>query len=772
MSTPPPNPPPRNRLASETSPYLLQHAANPVDWWAWCDDAFAAARERNVPVFLSVGYSTCYWCHVMERESFEDSATAVLLNRWFVPIKVDREERPDIDEAYMTATQLMTGRGGWPMSVFLDPHTRRPFWCGTYFPPEPRFGMPSFAQVLERISQAWSNQREEVERQSNTLAESVREFLDARAVPTPIGAANIERAIDALLRSFDHNHGGFGGAPKFPQPASLELLLEARGVVDPTAADMIDLVVLTTLDKMAIGGMHDQVGGGFHRYAVDATWTVPHFEKMLYDNAQLAGVYARAAAEYDDGYYAQVARRTLDYVLREMTAPEGGFHSAQDAEVNHREGLNYLWTLDQLRDVLNAQDAAFAAEVYGLTRGTNFKDPHHPDDPAANVLRLDHRPMDVAAQRGMTLEAFEARIASINAALYTARQRRPQPALDDKVLASWNGMMIAAMARAAAVLHEPKYLRAALRACEFTRSRMMVDGVLMRSWRGGVANVPGFLEDYAGVIEGFVATAKAQHAMNGGNDGTLIDAAEGLFREAVREFGDGHGGLYDTRENGHDLFVRPRSMHDGATPSGGAMMLHAMLDLSSAGRDCREQAGALLASLSAAIASTPHGVASATRALLRMVRDGAGIPADLRARDDDLPEAPQADSAKTPVEIYADAERITVTEDHPAELNLVMRIADGHHIIAAEPGSPGLMPMRVAIAGGGGVAVYADYPRGEPLEPDGALGHHGTVELRLALERTGPRTGRPIIIVTFQACTDTECLAPMTLELDVAIDGH
>lgn len=707
----------------------------------------------------------------MERESFEDSATAVLLNRWFVPIKVDREERPDIDDAYMTATQLMTGRGGWPMSVFLDPHTRRPFWCGTYFPPEPRYGMPSFAQVLERISQAWANQREEVERQSQNLAQSVREFLDAKSAPAPIGAASIERAIDALLRSFDHNHGGFGGAPKFPQPASLELLLEARGVVDPAAADMIDRVVRTTLDKMAIGGMHDQVGGGFHRYAVDATWTVPHFEKMLYDNAQLARVYTRAAGEYGDAYYSHIARRTLDYVLREMTSPDGGFFSAQDAEVQHREGLNYLWTREQLRETLDEADAALAAKVYGVDRGTNFKDPHHPDDPAANVLRLDHRPEQLAVDHAMTPEAFTARMARINDALYMARQRRPQPALDDKILASWNGMMIAALATAATALDEPRYLHAAERACAFIRERMIVSGVLMRTWRDGVARVQGFLEDHAGVIEGFIATASAQRTLGRGDGAALVDAAEGLLRDALREFGDGRGGMYDTRENAHDLFVRPRSTHDGATPSGGAMMLHAMLDLTSAGRDCREQAGALLASLSAAIASAPQGAIAATRALLRMVRDGLDLPAEVHGGDD-AGDQPQPHSTFTPVEIYADAERITVTEDQPAGLNLVMRIADGYHIMAAEPGAPGLMPLRVAIAGGGGVAVYADYPPGKPLEPDGARVHHGTVELRLAVERTGPRHGRPIIIVTFQACTDTECLAPMTLELDVAIDGQ
>ncbi|HVZ94640.1 MAG TPA: DUF255 domain-containing protein, partial [Phycisphaerales bacterium] len=400
-----------NLLSRETSPYLLQHAHNPVPWMPWGPAAFDEARRRDVPIFLSIGYSTCYWCHVMERESFEDEAIGRALGEHFVCIKVDREERPDVDDIYMTAVQLMTRRGGWPMSVWLTPPGAKdtndtglePFYAGTYFPAEPRHGMPSLPQLVEGISEAWKSNRAQVLEQASSIADAIREQLAHRADPAPIGEKQIAQAVSQLLRLYEPNHGGFGRAPKFPQPVFLEFLLDARrAITDPAALASIDRAVRHTLDAMALGGLLDQLGGGFHRYSTDEKWLVPHFEKMLYDNAQLASIYARAYAIGKDEFDARILRRTLDYVLREMTDPEtGAFFSAQDAEVDGREGLNYLWTREELAAALGGEEAAFASWVYGLDGGPNFRDPHHHDEPARNVLFLRARPEVLSRERAM-----------------------------------------------------------------------------------------------------------------------------------------------------------------------------------------------------------------------------------------------------------------------------------------------------------------------------------------------------------------------------------
>ena len=369
-----------NRLAEETSPYLLQHAYNPVNWYPWGEEAFAAARERNVPIFLSIGYSTCYWCHVMERESFEKPEVAKIMNRDFVCIKVDREQRPDVDEIYMTAcqvyTRVTTGRasGGWPLSIFLDPSNLKPFFAGTYFPPEPGFGKPSFTDLLKGVHESWDTKRDSLEEQANQVATMVVRELETISGVQPLDTGLADRAVSSLLSYHDETNGGFGGAPKFPQPVYLELMI-AGGWDRPE----VEQAVRRTLDAMAMGGIYDHVGGGFHRYAVDATWTVPHFEKMLYDNGQLASVYADVYQRTGDVYYAEVVRGILDYVLREMTAADGAFLSAQDAEVNAREGGSYIWLPDEVRESLGGGDdlASMALDVYGLSNGSNFRDPHH-----------------------------------------------------------------------------------------------------------------------------------------------------------------------------------------------------------------------------------------------------------------------------------------------------------------------------------------------------------------------------------------------------------
>lgn len=773
----------RNHLAGETSPYLLQHAGNPVDWWPWSDEAIAEARRRDLPIFLSIGYSTCYWCHVMERESFENERTAAVLNEHFVPVKVDREQRPDLDDIYMAATIMLTGRGGWPMSVFLEPARLRPFWAGTYFPDEPRHGMPSFRQLLEGMAGAWRDQRGEVDAQAEQLAGAVAEQLAGERRPVAVGAPQVTEAVEALLRQFDRTHGGFGGAPKFPQPVFLGLLLAARAHAgDEATTTAIDAAARTTLDRMALGGLFDQIGGGFHRYAVDAVWLVPHFEKMLYDNAQLACVYARAARIYDDAFYRRITRRTLDYLLREMTDandPGGaGFFSAQDAEVDGREGQNYLWSPEELRDALGADDADLAIRVYGLDKGANFRDPHHPEDDAKNILRLDARPAGLAGALGLDEAGLLARLDAINAELYRVRARRPQPHLDDKVIAAWNGLAIAGLVAGADALGEPRYFDAAERAARFVLGAMRhADGSLRRVWRAGVCTTPGFLDDHAFMIKGLLALHRSEHARTRDH----LDAAVGLLEHATRAFGDGAGGFFDTREGQQDLFVRARTSHDGALPSGAGVMLDNLITLAEVTGEDRwlGPAVASLASLSGAIQANPLGSSNATGQLPRLMAMGDRLGE--RATFADASERSAPTRAPRVVDVLADTDGVVVTDAEPAAFHLRLRIRPPHHVVAADPGpdGEGLVPLRVGLLSGQGVGVYADYPEGEAhgvAEVGSVRVHHGEIDFQVVLERaegTGVGPGTPVLGVTFQACTDTECLAPQTVRLavDVTLDA-
>ncbi len=778
-----------NRLAGQASPYLLQHAHNPVDWWPWGEGAFAEARKRDVPIFLSIGYSTCYWCHVMERESFESEAIAAKMNERFVCVKVDREERPDVDDLYMAAVQAFTGGGGWPMSVFIEPGTLRPFWAGTYFPAEPRFaGMPTFPQVLENIAAAWKGQRAEVMTQAAELADAVRERVAQHHEPIVVGDEHVARAVGALLRMFDRDHGGFGAneGPKFPQPIFLELLLDARHVAaDSATAAAIDAAVRTTLDRMALGGIHDHVGGGFHRYSVDRRWIVPHFEKMLYDNAQLLAVYARAAVLYDDAFYRRTAARTAGYILHEMTDPQSGaFFSAQDAEVNHREGQNYLWTRAQFEAVLGVDDAAFAAKVYGLDRGPNFRDPHHPPspgEPAQHVLVMTDRPETLAAGMGTSQSDMLSRLDRVNARLYEARLKRDQPLRDDKRIAAWNGLTIRALASAGVLLNESGWVSAAARAAAFVLSGLREsasDGALrglVRAARHGQAGGPAVLEDYAMVVRGLIEV----HRAGADKDGQLLKAAVELGAQARRLFGAADGGFYDTQAGRGDLFVRARSVHDGALPSGGGEVIHALLDLAEATGDAdqRRRAIAAVVAASADIAHAPAGACNAVRALMRVL---AKAPGELQSALDAAAAGRatfKADDHFTPVEVLADTDRVTIAPGRPASLMLRVRIAEDYHINAFDPApgreaaGAGLVPFRVHIVNGAGASVYADYPAGEAFGTGGELRvYRGQFDLPVAIEAKGVWSGQPLLAVTYQPCTDDRCLEPRTVELDVAVD--
>ncbi|OAB61711.1 hypothetical protein AY599_05040 [Leptolyngbya valderiana BDU 20041] len=773
-------PPPEtttNELIHERSPYLLQHAHNPVPWMPWGQAAFDEARRRDVPIFLSIGYATCYWCHVMERESFEDHAVAQAMAERFVCVKVDREERPDIDEAYMAATQIMTGSGGWPMSVFLEPAAGKPFWAGTYFPPEPMHGRPSFLEVLQGISQAWNEQRGEVMEQADKLAEAVSDGLGVTTGERiDVGPQAIAEAVRTLLTMVDRTNGGFGGAPKFPQPVYLELLLAARNAADEATKQASDVALRHALDRMMVGGIHDHVGGGFHRYAVDANWTVPHFEKMLYDNAQLLAAYARGSRVFGDDGYAHAARRIIDWAEREMRLDSGGFASALDAEVDGREGLNYLWTAHQVRAALPEGDADLAVSLYGLDRGPNFQDPHHRDAPPGNVLRLDDRLEKYATEHDLNAAELRERLDQINVRLLDARDQRKAPIRDDKCLAAWNAMMLHALAAAAIELHDPKLLQQADRTAAFLRKHMIAgDGLPVRSWRDGNRADAGFLEDAAWCIRGLAELARARIVLEAGDPAPLIAEAKMMLETALARFGesDEPGVLYDTRSA--ELFVRGRSTYDGATPCAHSVLLDAMATL----HEIAPESGALvhamavLRAIAPAIAESPLGTAGSTAALLRFMRQNqqfaeSVIDAELE-RVRSMPEP--VDDSFTPVEIYASGDRVTLGPDLPAQFHLVVRIKEGWHVYAAEPGNADLPPLRIGVRGGSGVRVYADYPNGTPWSHDESiLVHEGEIEFPVALELEGEWSGRPILVVSYQACDDARCLPVRTVELDVAID--
>jgi uncharacterized protein YyaL (SSP411 family) len=563
-----------NRLSGSTSPYLLQHADNPVDWWPWGDEAFAQARERGVPVLLSVGYSSCHWCHVMARESFEDEATAAYLNEHFVPVKVDREERPDVDAVYMEAVQAATGQGGWPMTVFLTP-AAEPFYFGTYFPPEPRQGMASFRQVLEGVHAAWRDRRDEVAEVAARVVKDLAGRSLAYGGTTPPGESELAAALLGLTREYDSVRGGFGGAPKFPPSMALEFLLRHHA---RTGAEGALQMAQDTCEAMARGGIYDQLGGGFARYSVDRDWLVPHFEKMLYDNALLCRVYAHLWRATGSDLARRVALETADFMVRELRTAQGGFASALDADSDradgtHAEGAFYVWTPDELREVLGEADAALAAEHFGVTEEGTFEE-------GASVLRLVGGDL-----------ADAGRIASVRERLLAAREDRPRPGRDDKVVAAWNGLAVAALAETGAYFERPDLVAAAVDAADLlVRVHMDEHARLARTSRDGAAGGHvGVLEDYGDVAEGFLALA----AVTG--EGVWLDFAGLLLDSVLRHFVGEEGTLYDTADDAEALIRRPQDPTDNAAPSGwtaaaGALLSYAAYTGSATHRDAAEAA--------------------------------------------------------------------------------------------------------------------------------------------------------------------------------------
>jgi len=554
-----------NRLIQETSPYLLQHAHNPVDWHPWGPDALTKSRESNKPILLSIGYSACHWCHVMERESFESEQIATLMNEHFVCIKVDREERPDLDEIYMQATLAMNnGQGGWPMTVFLTPE-QEPIFAGTYFPPADRWGRPGFASVLTKVAEFWRKDPDGLRRQAGDITKQLRQSMQV-ASPVSVGEAELDAAVSQYADEFDSQFGGFGRAPKFPPATGLSFLLRHHH----RTGDTQTLTMVTkTLDAMAAGGMYDHIGGGFARYSTDERWLVPHFEKMLYDNALLAQTYIEAWQATANQHYRRVAIETLDYILREMTSPDGGFYSATDADSEGVEGKFFVWTPEEIRAVVtNEDDATRFCSYYDITPGGNWEHKSIPNTP---------EPIEtVAAHLRISPRELQATIDRVKPLVYTARVKRVPPGLDDKVLTAWNGMMISAMAEGARALGDSRYLEAAEEAADFLlRTMKRPDGGLYRTYRAGKAHLDACLEDYAYLAGGLIDLYEA-----GAHEGYLDEAVR-MAERILADFSDVQdGGFFTTGKNHESLILRSREGPDGATPSGNAVAASVLARLS------------------------------------------------------------------------------------------------------------------------------------------------------------------------------------------------
>ena len=590
-----------NRLIHETSPYLLQHAYNPVDWYPWNDEALARAKTEDKPILLSIGYSACHWCHVMERESFENDQIATLMNHHYVCVKVDREERPDLDEIYMQATLAMNqGHGGWPMTVFLTPD-QRPIFAGTYFPPTEQWGRPGFSTVLEHIAAGWNTDRADIVESAARVTTQLWQSVQALS-PTTVGQAELDAGMEQFARQFDPRFGGFGHAPKFPPATGLSFLLRHY---HQTGHDQTVQIVRTTLDAMADGGIYDHIGGGFARYSTDERWLVPHFEKMLYDNALLAKTYVEAYQVTHDAHYQRIATEILEYIIREMTAPEGGFYSATDADSEGVEGKFFVWNPDQIRAIVSSdKDAARFCAYYDITPAGNWEHQCIPNTPRT----LE----DVAQELGCAPDELRETIDRVRPLVYHARRQRIPPGLDDKVITAWNGMMSSAMAEAARVFGQAHYLDVAQKAAHFLLTTLSrPDGGLYRTYRSGKAHLDAYLEDYAFLIEALIDVYEA-----GGEEPYLHEAVRLAERLTTDFFDKNHGGFFTTAHDHEPLLLRNREGQDGATPSGNAVAALALARLSfHFGReDFRQTATQAIRAHGRQIAQIPRGFAKSLMA--------------------------------------------------------------------------------------------------------------------------------------------------------------
>ncbi len=734
-----------NRLAGESSPYLLLHQHNPVDWYPWGPEALEKARREEKPIFLSVGYSTCYWCHVMERESFSDPDVAERMNRDFVNIKVDREERPDVDELYMTATQILSGQGGWPNSVFLTPDLR-PYYAGTYFPPAERYGRPSFRTVLEGLADAWKNRRDEVEMQAEEMANAMRHHLQDRAEPAavPPSPEVAARSLDSLNRRFDRQWGGFGGAPKFPTPSNLYLCLE-MAADHPEAAEML----AATLDQMARGGIYDQLGGGFHRYATDREWKVPHFEKMLYDNGFLLELYAREHARTGDPQAARIVRETAAWLAREMTSPEGAFWSAIDAETHGHEGAYYVWTRDELFEALGREDAAFLAPILGFDVAPFFEGDRY-------VLHLPERIEQAAARRKMDPAELQREVQEMEAKLLAVRDRRERPLTDDKILADWNGTVICGLAVAGEALDDDSLVERAAAAARFVTERMRTpDGVLLHAWRQGKGRIAAYLEDYAFLVRGLLALHRVR------KDEGWLRIAERLTEEQIRRLRDPEGGFFAAAES-PDLLFRSKGVFDGAMPAANAVAVLNLLELAElTGQDVwKSEARAALRAFAPMVQTYPDGARMMSLAARRWHRLDVEAP-DSHAAWERTAAASGVEKLTHAAEglVKVRLDEMEETGDDWRRFRMTLEVAPGWHIQANPASEEFLVPTEVVAEGGAEVRGLS-YPEGEAM-PAGFAGGRPLAVYAGRVEVTGEVRGEGRLVVRFQPCDDTRCLPPI-----------
>ena len=737
-----------NRLIGESSPYLLLHAYNPVDWYPWGEEAFERAREEDKPIFLSIGYSTCHWCHVMEREVFSNPEIAALMNQWFVNIKVDREERPDLDDIYLVATQLITQTsGGWPNSVFLTPE-RKPFFAGTYFPSEERDGLPGFPAVMKHVRDIWENQRPEVDASAERVSQAMRTIVAQRGEPGGIpSTAAADLAVATLKERFDETNGGFGEAPKFPSPADLFLLWDrAAASGDGEARRM----VVETLRKMGRGAIYDQLEGGFHRYTLDAEWRVPHFEKMLYDNAHLGELLAVVAEATGDPDLERLARGTLDFVLRDMQLGEGGFKSAIDAETDGVEGAYYLWTGEELRDVLNQEGYDLIAPILGFDGPPNFTGERYAlyvtDTLAQHAKRLGWSRNEILDKMSLHFDR-----------LRRARARREPPLVDDKVLTDWNGMMIAALARAGVLLEVPRYLQAAQSGAAFLLANLKDEnGNLLHSWREGEGKISAFLDDYVFLIRGLIALHEAT-----GQDRWLGES-ERLAEEMERRLRDDAGGYYLSEANPHLLF-QPKPIYDGAIPSGNGVATLVLLQLAEhTGKVVyRRRAEAASKAFAAELIEHPEGLRTLALAVYRYHRLVSPLSPGARAegtRQASEPALPLGDELVT-TQLSLDDVTNDETGWRPFELGVT--IDRGWHINANPPSLPYLIPTEVR-----GDVRSLRYPAGDDLTfefSDQPLSvYSGTISIRGEIDRNAST-----LRLRYQACDDRRCLSPVDKTIPV-----
>ncbi|HEY3175436.1 MAG TPA: DUF255 domain-containing protein [Candidatus Polarisedimenticolia bacterium] len=746
----------RNRLAGATSPYLLQHKDNPVSWYPWGPEALEAARRENKPIFLSIGYSACHWCHVMEEESFEDPETAAMMDRYFISIKVDREERPDLDDIYMTAVQMITGSGGWPMSVWLTPELK-PFYGGTYFPRESRYGRPSFRQVLEGLGESWLKDRDSLKAQADKIHEEVVRYLSERGAAAgpqtsgsaaPLGPDPIGRAITEMTSSFDHVDGGFGMAPKFPPHRGLVLMLARyRRSRDENLLRMATL----TFDRMACGGMYDQIGGGFHRYSTDPKWLVPHFEKMLYDNALMADAYIDAWQTTGAERYRRIVHEILGWVLREMTDSQGPFYSTLDADSEGEEGKFYVWKPDEVLAALGPVEGALVNEYYGITPRGNFE--------GGESIAHVEIPLDAFAERkGIPPATLTRRLDAARARLLAARGVRVRPHLDDKVLTAWNGLMIGALARAGRAFDEPRYLSAASKAADFLLKNVRAsDGLMRVSYRAGKVNSEGFLDDQAFFIEGLLALNEATGEPRWLKEAqSLVGATDAAFRDAAR------GGYFFAQAGRPDLIVRSRSSNDGAIPSGNSVMARSFLRLHAATGDptYRARAGEILTAFQSALEAMPGAYHNMLAALEGYLATG-----------------PPLGSKQPVVSATARAVSTGALAGGTALVEARIEIGKGWHINSARPTLPYLIPTVVGVQAGQPAEIETiEYPEGRMIQlgfagkPISVYEERQTVRLTLRLDRElppGPFKAR--CFVTYQACNDEACLPPTQASFEVSL---